>query len=270
MRHYPKSSRQLRAEKDRRGILILGGCALFIAAGGAAAFTVARSRPRDKKTSCLRDEKPALQTYVIVDRTDPWSATQTALLKAAMTNIANSVNTEERLTLIAFDGSAERPPVAIFDQCKTPDGSSANPAFQNPFRVEKDHQETFVKPFEETLTAITTPSRAKETHLVAFISNLAAQIQYEARAGKTRIVIFSDMAENTPALSVYAKGKSQFSSEIFARYFASHMHDRLSGISFEFFRLPPPGRSPDLEARIKNAWSAALSNNAIDFSMKDL
>ena len=270
MRHYPQTSRRrLRAEKDRRGFLMLGGCTFLLAAGGAAAFNIARTHPRDKTSTCLRDEKPTLQTYVIVDRTDPWSEIQTALLKAAMTNIAATVNTEERLTLIAFDGSAVRPAVLLFDRCKSPDGNSANPATRNPARAEKAHQENFVLPFEQTLAAITTPSRAKETHLVAFVSNLAAQIQYEARSAKTKIVIISDLAEHTAALSFYAKAKPLCTSEMFSRYFATLMHGRLAGIQVEIFRLLLPRHSPDLERRIKNAWTTALADNAIDFSMKE-
>ena len=268
MRAEPPSARQLRAQKDRRGFFILGGCAVLLVSG-AAALTSARTHPRDQNTSCRHGEKPDLQTYVIVDRSDPWTETQTALLRAALSGIARSISTEDRLTLIPFDGSAAHPANPLFDRCKTPDASATNSAYQNPARAEKAHQENFLKPLEATIAAITKPSRAKETHLVAFLSDLAAQIQYEGGAAKTRIVIFSDMAENTPALSVYAKAKGQFTNQNFARYFTGRIRDHLSNIRTEIYLMPPPGRSPDIEKRIKTAWTYAFTSAALDFSIKE-
>ena len=237
---------------------------------GGAAIAVTRAPPRDQITACTQGVKPAMQTYIVADRSDRWTDNQTSLLRAALAGIARNAAVDERLTLVPFDGFADRPPVPLFDKCKSAETVTGFAMlFSTPARVEKAHQENFVKPLEATLAAITKPSQAKETHLAAFLANLAGAIQYEQRATKTRIVLLSDLAENTPELSVYAKARGQFTPEVFTKYFQETVRDRLSGITLEILRLPPPGHSSDLEKRIIAAWKTALTSAGVEFSIRD-
>ena len=86
MYQYPRSSRQQREKANRRGGLILVGCATLIAMGGAA-IAVTRAPPRDQITACTQGVKPAMQTYIVADRSDRWTDNQTSLLRAALAGL---------------------------------------------------------------------------------------------------------------------------------------------------------------------------------------
>ena len=264
----PASPRHLRHQADRRGFLILAGCALALV-GIVTLLVVNRPLAREADTQCPRATL-ASETIAIVDRTDPWNDNQTSLLQAALAAIARDVPVNGRLSLIAFDGTAERPPAPIFDRCNVGDGTSVNIATATPALVEKYYQANFAQPLQQSLAAITKPARAQETHLVAFLANVAGHLTYQARARSTRIVLFSNLAENTPALSVYAKGRQHFSTTAFTAHFTALVGDRLSHITLDIYLLPLRSAAPGVASRIKPAWINALSTNAITFTLKDL
>ena len=188
------------------------------------------------------------------------------LLKAALHKHARDLAVGDRLTLIAFDGSAERPPSALFDRCKP--ASSANILVSTPALVEATFEETFAHPLEDSINAITRTATARQTNLVAFLSNIAALAAYEARATSTRIIVFSNLVENTTEFSFYAKGRTASTPATFTAYFNPLVGDRLKGITLDIYVVP--SGNADLARRIKQAWTQALTWNAITFSWRQL
>ena len=264
-----QSPRQLRERANRRGFLIIGGCTATLLACGVA-FALTRPPHRDPETQCAHGSRPATHTYVVVDRTDPWTDNQAALLRAAINAIARNAAIGDRVTLVDFNGSAETAPAPMFDRCKTADGASVSFWTNTPERIEASFQRNFAKPLETSLDVISKPARAPHTYLVAFLANLAGQVQYDASATSTRIALFSDLAEHTPEISVFAKSPKQFNPELFAKHFAGLMHDRLSHIALDIFRLPQANRSQNLTQRITDAWTTALAGVGATYAIKDL
>lgn len=193
------------------------------------------------------------------------------LLHTALLTIGREIKVSDRLTLIPFDGTAEHPPSPLFDRCNPGDASTANIAIRTPAHVEKLYQDAFATPLTASLATITKPSNAPQTHLVAFLSNVAAQLAYERSATSIRIVVFSHMAENTGAISAYPNRKgATFTNAAFATYVAQLVRDRFNGIALEIYAMPASNSTPAFNRRIKDAWEHALKTNGITYSWKQL
>lgn len=259
---------QQRSSAARNGLIILTGCALILA-GIIALLVIHRPPKRELATGCIADAKLNTQHVVIVDKTDPWSEMQARLLRAALLRLARDLASEDRLTLIAFDGRAERPPTTLFDRCKPALCTSIKIVVCTPSVVEAAFRLGFADPLSETLTAITTPSNAPATHLVAFLSNVAAHLKYEARARSLRIAIYSDMAEHNANISIYANPRA-FTPAAFTRYFNETVRDRLKNITLTINVVPTSTSTPAVQRRLKEAWQAALAANAISYSWQEL
>lgn len=262
------SARERRRQADRRGFLILAASAVAVA-GGVGVMFATRPQARRPDTDCVHGAVAARQTIVIVDRTDPWNENQQSLLHAAIAAIARSVAVNDRLSLIAFDGTPERPPTPLFDRCSAGDGSTVGNLISNSDMTEENYQVNFAQPLAAALSVITKPSHAKDTHLAAFLANVAAHARYDRHARAVRIVVFSDLAENSPGFSFYGTGKKHAAAQNFAHHFGALIADRLDGMTLDVYLLPLAG-GPDSTRHIKETWSAALSQHGIAYSIKDL
>lgn len=262
------SRRQLRHHANRRGVVILAGCALVLIA--TVATLVANQPPqRDAATHCPTPGKLAHVTVAVLDRTDPWNDNEASLLRAALAGIARAVAVNDRLMLIPFDGGAERPPAPLFDRCNVGSGDSVNILTVTPAVAEQVYQEQFALPLAKSLEAITVPARARETHLAEFLGNVAASLKYEDHARVIRIIVISDLAEHTPQFSFYGKGQAHAAAQ-FGAYFNALVRDRLDAVQLDILRLPLHTADPALPGRVKVAWSQALQRAGVIFSMKDL
>ena len=116
------------------------------------------------------------------------------------------------------------------------------------------------------MATLSKSSQAPSTHLVEFLANVGAHLTYEGRARSTRIQIYSNLAENTAALSMVSKGRP-FTNAAFADYFKAQVGDRLQGIQLEIYVMPM--KSAELGRRIKAAWAHALTSHGIEYTMKE-
>ena len=260
---------QCRAEttkaETRRSIVILSVSTLMLG-GAAASLPFLRKAPRDAHTGCLPGPL-ARKTIVLVDRTDPWTPGTAALLAARLRNIAENATQEERLILLAFDGSAAAVSVPVFDRCKTP--STGNVLLETPQRIAREHATQFAAPLQAALDSISKPASAKHTELVRMLGLLTAHTRLDAPASATTFHVFSDMEENSTAYSFTRKPAQPV--DAFAAHFGAVIGDRLKDITLNIHLLPPPGNPPPRpDPRIERAWRAAFSRHAVRFTWEPL
>ena len=249
--------------ETRRSAMILALSALVVG-GTAFAIPWLRKPTRASGTACLAGLHQR-KTIILIDRTDPWTASTASLISASLTRIAETSTTDERLQLLAFDGSAAVLPKPIFDRCRPP--STGNIVTETPQRVARLHAEQFTAPLLDAVQALSKPSSASRTELVQMLAVLAAHARLEVPAETTTLHVFSDMNENSTAFS-FAKRPAQ-PPELFAAHFAASVGERLKGVSVHIHVLPPFGggrRDP----RIERAWRAAFTRLAVQFTWSAL
>lgn len=264
--HY--SRRAERARNDARGYCIIAAGTAGLAA--LAGLLVLNRPPARDPSDCLASRATPLHTIAVIDKSDRWTAPDGSLLRAALTAMATETKPDERLTLIAFTGSAERSPQPLFDRCRPADASSVNPLFVTPARAEKKYQADFAGPLTASFDRLSTSGQAKETKLVAFLAQLAGTVAYEPRALRTRIRIFSDMGENSAAGSLLPGRKRQFDAASFTPYLRQHIGDRLEHITLEIVQIPSPSTTPAVARHIKATWIAALDAARVSYSWRQL
>ncbi len=250
--------------------MILVGSGLAIAAGGGA-LAMLRRPARQPGNACIGGVATR-RILIVVDHTDPWRASTAALLSAHLRRIAASAAIEDRLVMMAFDGSAARLPDPVFDRCKPP--SSGNVLFETPGRLAKDHATQFATPLLAALETLSKPASAARTELVQMLAAIATQARLDPSAGGITMHVFSDMDENSAGFS-FARKPAQ-SQERFASHFAQHVGNRLRDIDLAIHVMPPPsvtqgGRSvPRADPRIEKAWRTAFAANQIRYTWETL
>lgn len=249
--------------ETRRSAIILALSALVVG-GTAFAIPWLRKPTRNGGTACLAGSHQR-KTIILIDRTDTWTASTANLITASLTRIAENGATEERLQLLAFDGSAATLPKTIFDRCRPP--STGNIVTETPQRVARLHAEQFTAPLLDAVQTLSKPSSAPRTELVQMLAVLATYARLEAPAETTTLHVFSDMNENSTAFS-FAKRPAQ-PLELFAAHFAATVGDRLKGVSVHIHVLPPVG-SARADPRIERAWRAAFTRLAVQFTWSAL
>lgn len=264
------SSRRIeQARRKRQGIVMIAGCGVVLAAMiGGVVWSMKGSR--DSVSGCLKSHKAGVRHVALSDRTDRLKPVEQDLLVSGLQSLAAQIATEDRLTVVAFDGNADVPAKPLFDRCRPSDGNDVSPWFSTPARAEKRFRDGFQVPLDAALKQAAEGGSARETHLVAFLGGLAASLKYQAKAESVVIHVFSDMAENTPAGSFLPGKKSKpFDAAGFTMYVRQLTGGRLAGVEIKVHALSTSGGAA-AGKRIKEAWSEALTANGVRFNWGSL
>ena len=267
--HPTTPTSTLRKRQDARGYRILAGSVLTVAAIGV---TLIYNQPpvRDPVTGCPQATAAPLQTVLVLDRTDPWSPAEAAIITSALAGLTATIRPGDRLTLYAFEGNGTTPPVPVFDRCRPVEGKDVNPAFVTPAKADKAFATLFADPLAKTVDLLTRSSHAPQTNLVPFLSTLAATLTYQPKAAETRITIFSDMCENTTERTFLPGKKPQFDPVSFTQYVHDATGNRLAHLTLDIAVMPSPTTPPPVARKIKAAWTAALTADGVAFTWRTL
>ena len=260
-------TRQQRISRQNRwGMVILGvSITGFLGVGG---YVVAHQAvARDKTTGCQVGQLDA-DVRAVVDRTDPISKQQQALLKASLEQLADSVPIEGRLTLYPFDGKGDEVPTPVLQRCKLPGADDVNPLLVTATRAAKAQAKTFTLPVAEKIAELTEIKSAEQTHLVAYLAVLGGSMNYGKRAGRRVLRIYGDMAEFHPDAALI--GKRAMEPKAFAAYAKQKLGSKLDGISIEVVQIPSASTPPAVAKRIRDAWSETFSALGVSFTWNTL
>ena len=260
------SRREQRHQQDRTGYRLIGGCVAALVVGGG--LVLANQPPaRDATTGCLRTIL-AQHATAVVDLTDPFTPPDRALLRGAITGLADGLPADARLTLTPFSGAADLVPEPLFDRCRPAEGKDLSAVFATTARVDKAFAETFAAPVGTAIDRLTHAKGAPATNLVQFIATLAGGLGYRSQATRRRIRLYSNMAEHTPAGSFL--GKKPFDGPGFTAYLDERVGTRLKGIELEIVVTPSAATPAGVAKRIKTVWAAALTANGVAFTWEHL
>lgn len=266
---------ELARSADRKGYVLIAGCVVLVG-GVMAGAVLARPSPRDNATGCIKNQKVAHLHVVVADRTDPWSPPEARVLGDAVKAVAENARAEERLMVVAFDGRGDEVPKPVFDRCKLPQGKEASELVSNTAKLDREFAKHFGVPLDKAVAEVTRPANQPETHLVAFLGNLAAALKYQGKADAVTLHVFSDMGHNNSEgtlLSARRKaGKSGppvWDAKGFSDYVGRTTNDRLKGVRLEV-RVVPTAASKGSEASIRQAWEKALADAGALVSWRSL
>lgn len=262
-------------QKKQRNQAILN----FVLAGLAVAiigfsFYALQPEPYDELTLCeLSDDLPP-HTAVIIDKTDEYNEQQADLIAAVIRRSRNRLEIGERFTLFELDQFGQFDPRGRFSLCNPGRGDQVNALFRNPAQIEERFNEKFNQPLEDILEDLVEPKEAPNSPVLEALARLGQTDAFSSRAPARRIVMISDMLQNSDVFTIYGGGGSLPTDIPDAISVADttmrRFGDSLNGVELEI-RLIPRARYVDMQrGALKDYWDEVFDELGVEVTWRDL
>ena len=250
--------------------------AIVVAAVAAVAYFVLRAQPApyDEVSLCLISDELPPHTAIILDKTDEYSQIQADLIAAVIRRTGDKLDTGERLTLFELDADGKFDPRGRFSLCNPGRGAQVNPLFSNPEIIEERYLERFEGPLDEVLIDLIEPKEAPSSPILEALARLAQTENFSDEAPSRKIVIVSDMLQNSETFTSYGGGgalpqsipDAYDTADAILRTFGNG----LRGTELEI-RLIPRERFVDMQrGALKNYWDDVFDELGVRVRWRDL
>ena len=265
--------RRRRRRQQRLALFNIAFAVIAVSIVGWLVFAL-QPKPYDEATLCeISDALPA-HTAIIIDKTDEYSEDQATLIADLVRATGERLAVGERLTLFELDANGRFDPRGEFSLCNPGRGSQVNPLFRNPRIIEERYAARFEAPLDQVLEDLVTPKEAPSSPILEAMARLGQTENFSDRAPARRIIIISDMLQNSSLFSAYG-GRGELpermpsagtvSDDVEARFgFA------LNGVDLEI-RLIPRDRFVDLQrGPLRTYWDDVFSDLRMRVTWRDL
>lgn len=207
-RSKPRGRRSNSSGAAKTGIAIVAAVGLLAGMGYMFwwANHNATTLALDEVTLCPTATGPVGMTAVLIDLTDPLSPAQSAQLRAWLDNEISQAprGTQFTMGIVSEDASKWGATPAL---CKPQDAGSANAITQNANLIDKRYNEKFLTPLSANIDRLTGPTDAKHSPIMESLQALVAGTPgFITYHGPRRIVLVSDLLQNSDVLSFYRGG----------------------------------------------------------------
>ena len=198
------TSAQRAKTEARKGYFKLAGAAVVIAAGGATYLAVSRSNiPLDEVTLC--PAQPSDIVTLVVDMTDPLNVAQRQDFKNQLTALRNSIPRYGQLAVFKVDAVGENLIQPVIVRCNPGTAADVSEATGNPKATQKLHDQQFVEPLDRAFTEIMQATAAGQSPIFESVQSVALTElnSPNAKTAKRKIILVSDLLQNTSDISFY-------------------------------------------------------------------
>lgn len=263
-----------------RGKDLLGVFNLLVVAGvlGAISYAALVLQPDeyDPETLCLVGETPP-HTVVMIDRTEVlYTPSQARRINGVIQEARDSLEIGERLSLFELNHRGQIANTNRFSVCNPGRGDQINPLYRNPNRVQMRYEALFDRPLDQALDGLLDLIDSPVTPLLEALAELATQEEFDRTVPGRRIILISDMLQNSQLYSVYGHARwdlanrlpdpRAIASEIEARYGRA-----LAGVQIEilFVAQDHDGWTPQQRALIRSHWEEIFRHLGIRDSWRE-
>ncbi len=191
--------------KDKQGRLMIAGVLLIsIVFLGMALYLSKSAVARSHVDGCPLDERDINGAVVLlVDASDPLTIYQQQQLDRLIDKMKVTLQPEEHVTLYKLTEEKGELLEPVFEGCSLESGKNANQLYENPEQIQKNFEASFAKPLKDQFKKIELNSQMKTSPLIEAI-NLAAQRMIESDVHHKRLIIMSDMLQNSSMGNQYS------------------------------------------------------------------
>lgn len=194
--------------KDWFGIMIIILVIAAVGAGMAWYRSAMQSKVIYDSKSWCPTSGPFANTVLLIDLTDEISSIQEQKLKNFLRSSSDIVPKHAMLSvyLLSEDDGVQAPLVEI---CNPGNGEDINEFTGNPRLAKKRFNEKFLDPIEKAIKKIEPAKPARISPIIEHVRSIAVSVFVDApREGyKHRLVVISDMLQNSEATSHYRDGQ---------------------------------------------------------------
>lgn len=160
--------------------------------------------PEDNKTTLCPAAGPLGHVVVLVDKSDPMTFTQRKSFSVIYRDIVTHVPRGHLLSLYALGEDFMSTAEPLMELCNPGDGSDVSTFDDNPGQRKKTYETRYLKPFMEHEEDLVTERSGKASPILEMVQIAGITgFRKHAVSGEKRLVIVSDMIQNTPQLSMY-------------------------------------------------------------------
>lgn len=201
-----RSSRRSRHGGGSSIILYVLGALIAVGLLGAAIFYRGQTEQEmavNPETLCPAATGPVAMTAILFDLTDPLSAAQSKqLLQLIEKEIADaSIGTQFTMGIVSEEPDAWG---ATAPLCKPRSGTDVSTLTQNVSLVEKRYEQQFLAPLHDNIQRMISSTGADHSPIMEAMQTLIADTPgYLTFAGPRKVIVISDLLQNSDAMSFY-------------------------------------------------------------------
>ncbi len=235
--------------------------ALCLAGGGVYAVHTLKQPKFDPETLCPLGGPKAV-TLILIDKTDPLTATEQARVRSLIAAEADAVQTGGRIIVKLLqqkDGASETALGTAADLCNP--GAEGNPLFENPRRVAARYQSAFREPVERALASVKSSGSAPSSPIARAVHT---SIEAAPESQHLKLILVSDLMEHMPDASAY---NGSLSEAALRKAIPQSTQARLKGAEVRVLLLNRPRYAKQQAAAILiwRSFFAAASGREADF-----
>ncbi len=242
-----RRSKGQRRRNVRNVLLGIGAIAiaLTVAGGATAYFLFWGPETLDRNTLCPT-EGASGQVVLLVDKTDPLSFTQKEAFQQFLNDLGRKeVAKGEQLSVFVLGEDFRETPEPLFEMCNPGRGEDVSIWTGNPERIRWQYEEEYVAPLCSVENQLISEDSAHFSPLMEMLQMVAINgFRKSEIHGPRRLIVVSDMLQNTPECSHY-RGGMDFEAFRKSPYYQKVWAD-LSGVEVTLFYLM---HTPELQTR---------------------
>lgn len=242
---------------------MLGAAAI----GGVIVFQAMRQGEAHDAFLCPANGPPVAHTVVVVDQTTQFTGLQIETVRAVVMQERDRIPIRGRLTLLYLNPERPSDPIQIFSRCNPGAAADTDIWLDDPARAQREWQRQFEAPLDVALTDLLAPGRAGTSPIIETLRGLVWRPDFSEAQAQRRVVLVSDMLQNSDAFSFYSAhhrlgGFSRFVENASNRQYIPP----LGGVQLEVRVLRSEEAVPYQDAAFGDFWRAYFAETHVILS----
>lgn len=256
----------MRRERARANRNYAIGTSGVIAGLLALSLTVWVFRPAslDPETLCPTSRELAGHTVVIVDRTDIWAPAIGETLTEIVENAQRETAQYQKFSIVSMDEDQTVRP--LFSVCNPGPPSFLSDLYRGRRYTVRDFEQRFVGAAENVIAELRQPSEARTSPIVEYVHRWLGSDDFDATTPGRRMVLVSDMRQNSPLYSIYSARGDEELGPIVAEQFGPSAR----GVAFDIYFISH-GRDHNVsEDEVRDVWDRAFAQIGADYTWRQI
>jgi len=256
----------MRRERERANRRYAIGTGVVIVALLALTGTVWAFRPAelDPQTLCPASRPLAGHTVVIVDRTDRWTPAMGAALTQIIETAQRNTARYQKFSIVSLDADQSVHPV--FSVCNPGAPTFWSDLYRGRRYTSRDFEERFVGAADRVVESVSAPSEAGASPIVEYVHRWLGSDDFNAAVPQRRLILVSDMRQNSPLYSIYGAQQAAGLDDVVARQFGPSAE----GVTFDIYFVAH-GRDHNVsEDAVRAAWDRAFGQIGADYTWRQI
>jgi len=221
-------------------------------------YSVTRDRQAlDPVTACPADASST--TVLLVDVTDPLTLAQRQDFLNQLERLRTSIPRYGKLAIFQVDAASNELLRPVIERCNPGTAADVDEMTGNPAAVEEKYETLFKGPLDEAFSQLMNASGADRSPIMESVQSVAlTELKKPGTEGKPmRLIIASDLLQNTDRISFYAKVPS--SQELLSSDAFRVLRTDLSDIKIELWMLQRLDAEQSQPKALIDLWDALIA-----------